>query len=146
MSIQDAIKIRWGRREYLSAGQAKGTPGSVLNMGEFLFNQATKKQLFEIYNDVNKMVYGFGTSESKIFFVDNMIVFSVQHNRVPCLMALEDDYLVLKETVDAAIMNVFKERLRKELEERLGLHTKAVLRDYAYGCLTAVTVVILDNN
>ena len=115
-------------------------------MGEFLFNQATKKQLFEIYNDVNKMVYGFGTSESKIFFVDNMIVFSVHHNRVPCLMALEENYLVLKETVDAAIMNVFKEKVSQALEERLGPRTKAVLRDYAYGCLTAVTVVILDNN
>ena len=122
-----------------------GFPRGEVDMSEFLLNQATKKQLFEIYNDVNKMVYGFGTSESKIFFVDNMIVFSVHHNRVPCLMALEDEYLVLKETVDAAIMNVFKDRLRRELEERLGLRTKAVLRDYAYGCLIAITVVILDN-
>ena len=114
-------------------------------MGEFLLNSATKKQLFEIYNDVNKSVYGFGTSESKIFFVDNMIVFSAHHNRVPCLMALEDHYLTLKETVDAAIMKIFKEQLSQAMEERLGIRPKAVLRDYAYDCLVAVTVVILDN-
>lgn len=115
-------------------------------MNDFLLTPGTKKQLFEIYNDVNKAVYGFGTSESKIFFVENMIVFSAHHNRVPCLMALEEDYLPLKETVDAAIMKVFKDRLSRALEEELGLRTKAVLRDYAYNCLTAVTVVILEEH
>lgn len=113
-------------------------------MSEFMLNPANKKQLFEIYNEVNKTVYGFGTSESKIFFLDNMIVFSAHHNRVPCLMALEEKYLPLKETVDAAIMRVFKEQLCARLEQEFGLRPKAVLRDYAYDCLIAVTVVILE--
>lgn len=115
-------------------------------MSDFMLNPATKKELFEIYNEVNKAVYGFGTSESKIFFEDNMIIFSAHHNRVPCLMALEDDYLVLKETVDAAIMKVFKERLSRRLEEVLHIRPKAVLRDYAFDCLIAITVVILDGD
>ena len=114
-------------------------------MSEFQFSQTAKKQLFEIYNEVNKAIYGFGTSESKVFFVDNMIIFSAHHNRVPCLMALEEKYMTLKESVDAAIMKVFKERLCRGLEEQLDLRPKAVLRDYAFDSLIAVTVVILDN-
>ena len=115
-------------------------------MSSFVLNSATKKHLFEIYNDINRSLYGFGTSESKIFFVDNMIIFNAQHNRVPCLMALEEKYLTLKETVDAAIMKVFKERLSRRLEEELHLHPKAVLRDYAFASLIAITVVILEDD
>ena len=115
-------------------------------MSSFVLNSATKKHLFEIYNDINRSLYGFGTSESKIFFVDNMIIFNAQHNRVPCLMALEEKYLTLKETVDAAIMKVFKERLSQRLEEELHLHPKAVLRDYAFDSLIAITVVILEDD
>lgn len=114
-------------------------------MSGFVLNSAVKKQLFEIYNDVNRSLYGFGTSESKIIFVDNMIIFNAQHNRVPCLMALEENYLALKETVDAAIMRVFKERLSRRLEEELQLRPKAVLRDYAFDSLIAVTVVVLES-
>ena len=114
-------------------------------MSNFVLNSATKKHLFEIYNDINRSLYGFGTSESKIFVVDNMIIFSAQHNRVPCLMALEEKYLTLKESVDAALMKVFKDRLSRRLEEALQLRPKAVLRDYAFDSLIAITVVVLES-
>ncbi|MDE7010982.1 MAG: Na-translocating system protein MpsC family protein [Oscillospiraceae bacterium] len=113
-------------------------------MGEFVLNASMKKKLFELYNEVNKDVYGFGTNEAKIFFVDNMIIFHVQHNRVPCLVALERDYPTIKEITDAAIMKVFKERLSQRLEEALHIRSKAVLRDYNADNLIASTIVILD--
>ena len=67
----------------------------------------------------------------------------MQHNRIPCLQALEDDYALLKENVDAAIMAVFKQRLRKALKDEMGIEAKAVLRDYAPDTLIAVTTVVL---
>ena len=40
-------------------------------MSEFILNLSTKKELFEIYNQVNKEIYGYGTTELKIHFVDS---------------------------------------------------------------------------
>ena len=114
-------------------------------MAQFQLTPEIRKQLFRIYNDVNKAVYGFGTNESKIYFVDNMIIFNAHHNRVPCLMALEQDTPALKEAVDGAIMKVFKARLGERLQEVLGIRPKAVLRDYACDQLIAITVVVLDD-
>ena len=109
----------------------------------FTLNATNKKQLFSIYNTINKNVYGFGTNEAKILQADNLLIFHVQHNRIPCLQALEDDYALLKENVDAAIMAVFKQRLRKALKDEMGIEAKAVLRDYAPDTLIAVTTVVL---
>ena len=103
-----------------------------------------KKSLFKISNDVNKSIYGFGTNEAKIYTADNMIIFSVHHNRVPCLVALEEDNRTLKELVDSAIMKVFKERLAQEIEDLLQIHPIAFLRDYAYQQQIAITVVVFD--
>ena len=103
-----------------------------------------KKSLFKIYNDVNKSIYGFGTNKAKIYAADNLIIFSVHHNRVPCLVALEEDNRALKELVDSAIMKVFKERLAQKIEELLQTHPTAVLRDYAYQRQIAITVVAFE--
>ena len=105
---------------------------------------AFRKQLFELYNEVNKSIYGFGTTESKIFFNDNMITFTVRHNRVPCLIALENEYTPMKEWVDTSLMRVFKERFRDSLIRDLNLIPKAILRDYDPESLIAVTIVILN--
>ena len=114
-------------------------------MSEFILNLSTKKELFEIYNQVNKEIYGYGTTELKIHFVDSMIVFSVHHKRVPCLLAIEEEYRTVKENADAAIMKVFKKELKKRLTGQLGLDVQCVLRDYDYASLTAVTVVMLGD-
>ena len=112
-------------------------------MREFTLSQSTKKELFEVYNQVNKDIYGYGTTELKVHIVDSMIVFTVHHKRVPCLQAIEKEYRTVKENADAAIMKVFKKELARRLRERFGAEILSVLRDYDYETMTAVTVILL---
>lgn len=102
-----------------------------------------KKQLFKIYNDINKEIYGFGVVELKINLTEDMMIFITRHNRVPALQALEQNHPDLKQSVDSALFSEFKLRLRARLQENLHINPKAMLRDYDASYLLAVTVVVL---
>lgn len=108
-------------------------------------NTELKKQLFRIYNEVNKEIYGFGVVELKISITDDMILFKTRHNRVPALQAIEEHYAQLKQSVDQALFAEFKRRLKKQLEEKADIHPLAMLRDYDSAHQTAVTVAILKD-
>ena len=109
------------------------------NLSEF------KKQLFKVYNDINKEIYGFGVIELKINILDDMIVFITRHNRVHALVILEENYCQLKEAVDKALFTEFKSRLRKVLKENMGIDPQAILRDYDPDYKVAATIVMLDS-
>lgn len=102
-----------------------------------------KKQLFRIYSDVNKDIYGAGVIELKINLSGNMIIFFTMDNRVPALRALEERYCQLKQSVDNALFNEFKLRLKKSLKEKLGIEPLAMLRDYDTSYQMAVTIAVL---
>jgi len=111
-----------------------------VNLTEF------KKQLFKLYNDVNKEIYGFGVVELKITITEGMIIFRTKHNRVPALLAIEERYAQLKQSVDQALFMEFKLRLKKKLEEKTDIVPHAMLRDYDSAYQTAITVVILSDD
>lgn len=104
-----------------------------------------KKQLFRVYNDVNKDIYGSGVVELKISVNDDVIMFYTRHNRVQALRALEDRHTSLKQSVDYALYQEFKFRLGQQLRDRLGIFPKAILRDYDPGSLIAMTAVFLKD-
>lgn len=103
-----------------------------------------KRQLFQIYNDINKEIYGFGVVELRITIEDDMLIFRTRHNRVPALRAIEEHYAQLKQSVDQALFTEFKLRLKKKLEEA-GIHPLAMLRDYDSTYRLAITVAILKD-
>ncbi len=103
-----------------------------------------KKQLFKLYNDVNKEIYGSGVVELKINITDDMIIFKTRHNRVPALQAIEANYAQLKQSVDQALFCEFKVRLRKQIEEKTNIRPQAMLRDYDSAFQTAITVVVIE--
>lgn len=105
-----------------------------------------RKRLFETYNEVNKSIYGYGAIESKISFVDNLIIFNSRHNRVPILIAIEEKYGQLKQFVDYALFMEFKERFKESLLTNLDLPVKLILRDYDPNYLMAITVVVLRDD
>lgn len=108
------------------------------------FNNATmKKSLFDVYNEVNKAIYGHGVIETKIHIRDNLITFTSRHSRTPVLQAIEGDYPFFKKMVDSVVILKFKELLREALESKLGLKPASVLRDYDADTLLAMTIVIL---
>lgn len=104
-----------------------------------------KKQLFRVYNDVNKDIYGSGVVELKISVNDDVIMFYTRHNRVQALRALEDRHSSLKQSVDYALYQEFKFRFGQQLRDRLGIFPKAILRDYDPGSLIAMTAVFLKD-
>lgn len=112
-------------------------------------NTEYKRELFKLYNAVNKEIYGYGVTELKVSCMEDMIIFRTRHNRVRALQILEEHYALLKQSVDQALFSEFKRMFRKELEEKMGLHIAGMLRDYDTNIRTAVTVVILateENN
>lgn len=105
-----------------------------------------KRKLFKIYNTVNKEIYGYGVTELKVSCMEDMIIFRTRHNRVHALQVLEENYAMLKQSVDQALFSEFKRILRKKLTEEMGLRVVGMLRDYDTNIRTAVTVVILSTD
>ena len=105
-----------------------------------------KKQLFRIYLDIMKEMYGYGTVEIKINVTDDMIIFFAKSNRTPVLKSIEDNHPFVKQLADYALFSEFKTRLRKSLSEKLGIEALAMLRDYDPAYQVAVTVVILEES
>lgn len=103
-----------------------------------------KKKLLRIYNEVNKEIYGCGVVELKINVSNDMIMFITRHNRVQALKVLENRYFALKQSVDYALFQEFKLRLREKMESQLSMTPKAMLRDYDPDYQIAVTVVFLE--
>lgn len=103
-----------------------------------------KRLLFKIYNEVNREVYGYGVTELKINFIDNMLIFMSKDNRVHILEILEERYSLLKQNVDQALFTELKIRLKNSLRKNLNLETVSMHRDYDSGSRTAITVVVLD--
>lgn len=107
-------------------------------------NTEYKRKLFQLYNAVNKEIYGYGVTELKVSCLEDMIIFRTRHNRVHALQILEEHYALLKQSVDQALFSEFKRMLHEKLEEEMGLHVAGMLRDYDTNIRTAMTVVILS--
>lgn len=103
-----------------------------------------RRELFRIYNDVNKDIYGFGVVSLRIVFVEDMIVFRTQHNRVRALQVLEERDRALKQEVDYALFLEFKKRFLDRLVRETDLDVASILRDYDSATQTAVTVVCVS--
>lgn len=103
-----------------------------------------KRELFKIYNTVNKEIYGYGVTELKVSCLEDLIIFRTRHNRVHTLQVLEENYGMLKQFVDHALFAEFKRVLQMKLEQELGVKVAGMLRDYDTNIRTAVTVVILS--
>lgn len=110
---------------------------NLSNVNEF------KKQLFKIYNDINKEIYGYGVIELKISLTDNMIIFITKHNRVQALVALEERYSQLKQSVDEALFSEFKRILKDRFMEKFNIEPLAMLRDYDSTYQIAMTTIVL---
>ncbi|WP_151737122.1 Na-translocating system protein MpsC family protein [Paenibacillus tengchongensis] len=116
-----------------------------MTLAPLLSSNEYKKKLSRCYNEVHKELYGVGVTQLRIEPVSGtMIMFLVKHQRVPALRALEDHYPELKQSVDAALHQEFKRRIRARLAEELELEVTGVLRDYDPETGWACTVVMSE--
>lgn len=106
----------------------------------------TKKELFRLFNAVNKEVYGYGVTEFKITCVDNMVIFTTKDNRVHTLQVLEERHMALKRNVDQALFDEFKLRLYDKLTNEIQMQPTALFRDYDPESKLAVTIAIFNGD
>jgi hypothetical protein len=108
-----------------------------------LDSNESKKRMCQIYNEISKELFGFGTTLLRANVEGNMVSFYAKHRRSPRSAALEDEAPGLKLEVDFRMSQLYKRRFREKLEEQMGLNIETVLRDYDAATQWAVTNVIL---
>lgn len=109
----------------------------------FSDSNESKKRISQIYNEISKELFGFGTTLLRIAIEGNHATLYAKHRRSPRSAALEGEAPGLKLEVDFRMSLLYKKRLREKLEEELGLSIEVVLRDYDASTQWAVTNVIL---
>lgn len=111
-----------------------------------LDSNESKKRLCQIYNEISKELFGFGTTILRASVENNMVTFVAKHRRSPRSAALEGEAPGLKLEVDFRMSMLYKKRLREKLTEDMGLDIEALLRDFDSGTQWAVTNIILKNS
>lgn len=107
-----------------------------------LDSNESKKKMCQIYNEISKELFGFGTILLRATVDGNNATFYAKHRRSPRSAALEDEAPGLKLEVDFRMSQLYKRKLREKLTE-MGLDIETVLRDYDSATQWAVTNVIL---
>ncbi|GAK40146.1 DUF2294 domain-containing protein [Paenibacillus urinalis] len=102
-----------------------------------------KKKMCQIYNEVSKELFGFGTTLLKASVDDRIVTFYAKHRRSPRSAALEGEAPELKQEVDFRMSLLYKKIFRDKLEEQMNLEIEALLRDYDAPTQIAITTLIL---
>lgn len=101
-----------------------------------------KQEIIKVYNSINQEIFGIGIKSQKIDVVGEKVFIFATHKRIPALKVLDAEYRSLTANVDMLIMEKNKQRLKEELELRLGLDVVAVLKDYDPKAEISGTIII----
>ena len=102
-----------------------------------------KQEIMRVNNNVNITMFGTGLRKQRVLVMEDKIVISADHKRIPALAALDGKDRMTTRFVDVAILDEYKRRLKKELIEQIQLPVKSVLKDYDPEHELAVTVIVL---
>lgn len=104
-----------------------------------------KQEIIRINNNLNISMFGIGLRKQRVVFVDDdKIIISADHKRIPVLAVLDQTNRNVTRSVDVAILDEYKQRIKAELTGQLKLPVKCVLKDYDPECELAVTIIILS--
>jgi uncharacterized protein YbcI len=107
-------------------------------------NPNFKKQLAQLYNEINQEIYSSGVQKQKIDIVDNKIIIFAQAKRAPLLSVLSERFNELTLTVDAALSIEFKRKLKEKFETLFHLKVISIFKDYDPFTQTSCTIIYLD--
>ena len=102
-----------------------------------------KQEVMRVNNNVNITMFGTGLRKQRVSIMEDKIVISADHKRIPALAALDGIDRTTTRFVDVAILDEYKRRLKKELIEQIQLPVKSVLKDYDPEHELAITVIVL---
>ena len=103
-----------------------------------------KQEVMRVNNNVNITMFGTGLRKQRVAIMEDKIVISADHKRIPALAALDGIDRTTTRFVDVAILDEYKRRLKKELIEQIQLPVKSVLKDYDPEHELAITVIVLS--
>lgn len=103
-----------------------------------------KRELIALYNQVNQQEFDVGVRKQRIEILGDQIVIVAEHRRVPALTALDGTHRWLTRMVDAALLDVYKARLKEGIEALLGQRVRVVLKDYDPTTQMSATVILLE--
>ncbi|MCY8939839.1 Na-translocating system protein MpsC family protein [Peribacillus frigoritolerans] len=109
-------------------------------------NSSFKKQLSQLYNDINQEIYSAGVSKQTIDIQDNRIVIFAQTKRSPLISVLSERYSELTLSVDGALAMEYKLRLKENIEKRFGVKVNTIFKDYDSTSDHACTVIYLEQS
>ena len=102
-----------------------------------------KQEVMRVNNNVNITMFGTGLRKQRVLVMEDKIVISADHKRIPALAALDGIDRTTTRFVDVAILDEYKRRLKKELIDQIQLPVKSVLKDYDPEHELAITVIVL---
>ncbi|MCD1163392.1 Na-translocating system protein MpsC family protein [Peribacillus frigoritolerans] len=109
-------------------------------------NSSFKKQLSQLYNDINQEIYSAGVSKQTIDIQDNRIVIFAQTKRSSLISVLSERYSELTLSVDGALVMEYKLRLKENIEKRFGVKVNTIFKDYDSTSEHACTVIYLEQS
>lgn len=104
-----------------------------------------KQEIARVNNSINLSMFGTGLRKQRVTIIENKIIITADHKRIPALAVLDQSDRVTSRLADVAILAEYKRRLKTECIEQLGLPVVCVLKDYAPEHELAVTFILLND-
>jgi len=95
-----------------------------MQLGDF------KQELMKLNNSVNQDLFGVGLRWQKVEILDDKVLVFARNQRVRALCALDGKEGLTSRLIDIALLEEYKKRFRQQVEERLGVRVRALLKDY----------------
>lgn len=102
-----------------------------------------KQELMRINNEVNQEMFGTGLRWQRVDLLDDRILLMARNPRVKALSVFDSGGGFTARLMDLALVEEYKKRLRKALEDRLGCRVRSLLKDYDPAEELAFTLVVL---
>ncbi len=102
-----------------------------------------KQEIARVNNQVNLSLFGTGLRKQRVTIVEDKIIITADHKRIPALAAIDRQDRMSSRIADMAILDEYKRRLKQELIEQIQLPVICVLKDYAPDYELAVTFILL---
>jgi hypothetical protein len=104
-----------------------------------------KQEIARVNNNVNLALFGTGLRKQRVIIVENKVIITADHKRVPALAAIDRSDRMYSRIADMALLHEYKRRLKEELISQLQLPVVCILKDYDPDRELALTFILLDD-
>jgi uncharacterized protein YbcI len=105
-----------------------------------------KQELMKINNAVNQELFGVGLRWQKVEILDDKVLVFAKNQRVRALCVLDGKEGLASRLIDIALLEEYKKRFRQQVEEKLGVRVRSLMKDYDPVEELAFSLVILEGS